>query len=73
MRRGFALVGRYRGRGAVRARANIVATLDDGDGRSAMRLSAISVQTVKDFVAEMVERVEGGELAPKRINNALTA
>jgi integrase len=37
-----------------------------------MRLSAISAQTVKDFVAEMVERVEAGQLAPKTVNNGLT-
>jgi len=37
-----------------------------------MRLSAISAQTVKDFVVEMVEGVEAGTLAPKTVNNALT-
>jgi Phage integrase, N-terminal SAM-like domain len=37
-----------------------------------MRLSVISVQTVTDFVAEMVERVEAGQLASKTVNNALT-
>jgi integrase len=38
----------------------------------AMRLSAIGVQTVRDFVSEMVEQVEAGSLAPKTVNNALS-
>ena len=38
----------------------------------AMRLPAISVQTVRDFVSEMVELVEAGDLAPKTVNNALS-
>jgi integrase len=37
-----------------------------------LRLSAIDVQTVRSFVAEMVELVEGGELAPKTVNNTLS-
>lgn len=37
-----------------------------------MLLSTIGVQVVKDFLAEMVEKVEAGELAPKTANNALT-
>src|ERR1035437_6848685 len=37
-----------------------------------MRLSAIGVQTVRDFVSEMVEQVEAGSLAPKTVNNALS-
>jgi integrase len=36
------------------------------------RLSAITVQLVKDFVADQVEQVEAGDLAPKTVNNALT-
>jgi hypothetical protein len=35
------------------------------------RLSAITVQLVKDFVAEQVEQVEAGDLAPKTVNNSL--
>src|ERR1035437_5862037 len=38
----------------------------------AMRLSASGVQTVRDFVSEMVEQVEAGSLAPKTVNNALS-
>jgi integrase len=38
----------------------------------AIRLSGISLQTVRDFVSEMVELVEAGELAPKTANNALS-
>ena len=38
-----------------------------------MRLSAIDVQIVRDFAAEMVELVEAGELAPKTVNNMLAA
>lgn len=37
-----------------------------------MRLSAIDVQTVRNFAAAMVELVEAGELAPKTVNNTLT-
>lgn len=37
-----------------------------------VRLSAINVQTVKAFVADQVEQVEAGALAPKTVNNALT-
>jgi integrase len=36
-----------------------------------VRLSAITVQLVKDFVAEQVEHVEAGDLAPKTVNNSL--
>jgi integrase len=36
-----------------------------------MRVSAIDVQTVKNLLAELVEEVEAGELAPKTANNAL--
>jgi integrase len=36
------------------------------------RLSAITVQMVKDFVADQVEQVEAGDRAPKTVNNALT-
>jgi hypothetical protein len=37
-----------------------------------MRLSAIDVQIVRNFAAEMVELVEAGELAPKTVNNTLS-
>jgi hypothetical protein len=37
-----------------------------------MRLSAIEVQTVRNFAAQMVELVEAGELAPKTVNNTLS-
>ena len=37
-----------------------------------MRLSAIDVQIVRSFVAELVELVEAGELAPKTVNNTLS-
>jgi len=37
-----------------------------------MRLSAIDVQVVRNFAAEMVELVEAGELAPKTVNNTLS-
>ncbi len=37
-----------------------------------MRLSAIDVQAVRNFAAEMVELVEAGELAPKTVNNTLS-
>jgi hypothetical protein len=36
-----------------------------------MRVSAIDVQTVRNFAAEMAELVEAGELAPKTVNNTL--
>jgi len=36
------------------------------------RLSAIDVQTVRNFAAEMVDLVEAGELAPKTVNNTLS-
>ena len=36
------------------------------------KLAAISVQLVKDFMADQVEQVEAGALAPKTVNNALT-
>jgi integrase len=37
-----------------------------------LRLSAIDVQTVRNFAAAMVELVEAGELAPKTVNNTLS-
>ncbi len=37
-----------------------------------IRLSAVDVQLVKDFVADQVEQVEAGLIAPKTVNNALT-
>ncbi|HZO78485.1 MAG TPA: hypothetical protein VFB39_10615 [Solirubrobacteraceae bacterium] len=37
-----------------------------------MRLSAIDVQTIRNFAAGMVELVEAGELAPKTVNNTLS-
>lgn len=35
------------------------------------RLSAITVRLVKDFVAEQIEHVEAGDLAPETVNNSL--
>ena len=37
-----------------------------------MRLSAIDVQVVRNFAAEMVELIEAGELAPETVNNTLS-
>src|ERR1700756_3126283 len=37
-----------------------------------MRLSAIDVQVVRNFAAEMVELVEAGELAPKTVKKTLS-
>jgi hypothetical protein len=37
-----------------------------------LRLSAIDEQRVRDWLADMVELVEAGELAPKTVNTART-
>jgi integrase len=64
-------------------KGHVVASATRGGYRSAgerrlkpyfgeLRLSAITVRTVRDFVAVMVELVEAGELAPKTVNNTLS-